>query len=174
MMEHRIAYFAGIAAGILLVAVVGLIFKKKTKTKNLGFDERQELARGRAFKKGFFALILYFFLYYVISVFVVIGPDENAAGIMIGICLSGVVFGADAIWHDAYFALHETPKHFVFLYLILMVVNLGFGISNVLEYGSASGRPIRLLNLCVGVMLLMFVIVYGAKNIRDKKIDAED
>ena len=48
----------GLLAGLLLVA---LLFKKKIL--DCHFDERQELARGKAFQYGFFSLLISTYAY---------------------------------------------------------------------------------------------------------------
>ena len=61
-MEHSLGYIFGLLVGILVgVGIVALLFK--LKVMDLTFDERQERARGQAYKYGFWTLLTCLLLY---------------------------------------------------------------------------------------------------------------
>ena len=65
----------GVIVGILIVAAIFTYNKKKTGTINGGdFDERQQLLRGKAFQKGFFTMMGFSGLYWVL-----VAADSAAA-----------------------------------------------------------------------------------------------
>ena len=65
-MEHSLGYNFGLLAGVLVGALVGvgiLALLFKLKVMDLTFDERQERARGQAYKYGFWTLLTCLLLY---------------------------------------------------------------------------------------------------------------
>lgn len=122
-----IAYVCGFVVGILCVAAVfaliGFLWKKKHGAAYGTYDERQILARGNAYKKGFFCLIIYE---------MVIGCIELATGwklfadqmtaSFIGIILAVTVFALQCIIKDAYCSLAEKAGS-----VALLMFGLGLG-----------------------------------------------
>lgn len=146
----------GIAAGILVIA---LLFRKRIL--DCTFDERQERARGVAFKYGFFTLM---------GAMLVYGLSELAFGrwcdAMAGICLclaAGVlVFAVICIAKDAYLSLKEKPRYVMTLFTIVSAANLVLGVIQ-LHGGDLTENGIltfRCTNLIVGTMTAVILVVY--------------
>ena len=68
----------------------GGIYVKRT-IKHNKFDERQMLARGKAFRAAYIVLVSYLAVYAFIDLLVIVWSD-GFTGILIGICLSVTVF----------------------------------------------------------------------------------
>lgn len=85
-----------------------LCFCHRERTGETHFDERQEQARGVAYKYGFFALAISIWLFSQFAeVFPWIGVE---AGGFLCLSLGGTVFSVTAIRKDAYLRLHERPE----------------------------------------------------------------
>ena len=91
----------GMLAGIVLVAI---LFKKKVL--DMHFDERQELARGKAFQYGFLTLVVCLYAYGATELAVGHWCDV-LAGVTICIALSMGVFAVTCICRDAYLSFRN-------------------------------------------------------------------
>lgn len=106
---YIIGVVAGALCGLILVALLFRMLKKKYRVDVREYEERQILARGRAYKYGFIAML----------VLVVLERLAHEAGFVLldsiqgttALCLLGLfVFIVSCIWQEAYLTLHETPK----------------------------------------------------------------
>ena len=168
-MEHSLGYIFGLLVGILVgVGVIALLFK--LKVMDLTFDERQERARGQAYKYGFWTLVICLLLY---------GFSDMALGrwcdVITGVmlCLAGalVVFASVCIVKDAYLSLKEKPRQVMTLLTVISILNLGIGFMNwkhgqvvkdgVLTYSAVNG-------IC-GVMILTILVVYVVNYLLAKR-----
>ena len=122
--------FVGIAAGLFVLA---LLFKKKVL--DMHFDERQELARGKAFQYGFFTLIITAYAYGASDM--IFGRWCDAlVGVTICLAVSMCVFAVTCILKDAYLSLREKPR--------TVMTMLTF----------------RAVNPIIGVLVLVILVVY--------------
>ena len=176
-MEHSLGYNLGMLVGVLAGALVGvgiiaLLFK--LKVMDLTFDERQERARGQAYKYGFWTLLTCLLLYGFSDM--VLGRwCDVITGVML--CLSGalVVFASVCIVKDAYLSLKEKPRKIMTLLAVVSVLNLAIGVMNwkngrvvengVLTYGAVNG-------IC-GVITLTILVVYVVNYLLAKREDGE-
>ena len=172
-MEHSVGYLFGLVVGVLVgVGIIALLFK--LKVMDLTFDERQERARGQAYKYGFWTLLTCLLLYGFSDM--VLGRwCDVITGVML--CLSGalVVFASVCIVKDAYLSLKEKPRKIMTLLAVVSVLNLAIGAMNlkngrvvesgVLTYGAVNG-------IC-GVITLTILVVYVVKYLLAKREGAE-
>ena len=123
-----IAKIAGIVTGIvvavLLVVLMAVLFRKQG---GVGFgrakyDERQQLARGKAFRAGFFTVLIYDLLY-AFGDLMGLRWTVPFTGVMIGLFLGVAVFGVVAICQDAYLSLNEKPQGWLVLWGIIILAN---------------------------------------------------
>ena len=172
-MEHSVGYILGILVGVLVgVGVVALLFK--LKAVDLTFDERQERARGQAYKYGFWTLVVCLFLYgFSDQIF---GRwCDVLAGAMLCIAAALMVFTSVCIVKDAYLSLKEKPRTIMILLTVVGSLNLAIGIMNwkngrvvqdgILTFGAANG-------IC-GIMVLVILAVYVVNHLLAKREDAE-
>lgn len=83
-------------------------FWNRERIEKTNFDERQEQARGTAYKYGFFTLAVSIWLFSQFAeVFPWIGVE---AGGFLCLSLGGAVFSVTAVWKDAYLELHKSPE----------------------------------------------------------------
>ena len=170
MDAHTIGLFVGFASGILIAAVL-LAFLMKKKVVDTSFDERQERARGIAFKYGFITLLACVVLYGLSDILLGRWCDAFTGG-MICICIALTVFAGVCIRKDAYLSLNERPKNIVLLIVAGAVMNLALGLipvfnGELMEDGIVSFRA---ANLIAGVALLVILIIFVVKLSADRRV----
>ena len=176
-MNLSLGYNFGMLAAVLVGALVGvgivaLLFR--LKVMDLTFDERQERARGQAYKYGFWTLMTCLLLY---------GFSDMAlgrwcdviAGVMLCVAVALVMFASICIVKDAYLSLKEKPRTIMTLLTVVGSLNLAIGIMNwkngrvvqdgILTFGAANG-------IC-GIMVLVILAVYVVNHLLAKREDAE-
>jgi len=174
-MDH---YHAGIAVGLAAGIVAGLIFVAflfRKKVLDCHFDERQELARGKAFQYGFFTLLISTYVYGTSDV--VFGHWCDAlAGVTICLAVSLCVFAVTCILKDAYLSLREKPRVVMTMFALLTLINLGFGVmygvsGDLVEDGVLTFRAV---NPIIGTATLVILIVYIINHLlRSREEEAE-
>ncbi len=174
-MDH---YHAGIMVGLAAGIVAGLIFVAflfRKKVLDCHFDERQELARGKAFQYGFFTLLISTYAYGTSDV--VFGHWCDAlAGVTICLAISLCVFAVTCILKDAYLSLREKPRVVMTMFALLTLINLGFGVmygvsGDLVEDGVLTFRAV---NPIIGLATLVILIVYIVNHLlRSREEEAE-
>ena len=176
-MNLSLGYNFGILAAVLVGALVGLgiiALLFRLKIMDLTFDERQERARGQAYKYGFWTLMTCLLLYGFSDM--VLGRwCDVIAGVMMCAGVALVVFGSVCIVKDAYLSLKEKPRTIMILLTVVGSLNLAIGIMNwkngrvvrdgILTFGAANG-------IC-GLMVLVILVVYVVNHLLAKREDAE-
>lgn len=171
MNTHNLGVLAGILVGLAVgIGIVALLFKGRVL--DVTFDERQQRARGQAYKAGFFTMLGTSVIYGFSETFV--GKwCETVTGIMVCICVSVVVFAVICVRKEAYLSLKERPKRVMILFAALAVVNLSFG---GIYY--AEGELIvdglltfRAINPLCGLALVLILIVYIVSYLQTEKED---
>lgn len=172
-MERGTSYYAGVGAGILcgvlLIAVI--VFMTKKKGRLCGFDERQIAARGKSFQYGFFTYLVYFAGFGVLQEVTKERFIDNFTGIFIGICMATLVFAANAIWNDAYLSLRENAKTYILIFTSVGALNLLFGVKNVIHH---DGGGEYMTNLAVGILVLLLALILVMKDHKEKKQEEEE
>ncbi len=177
-MTRSISYVVGFFTGLLSVLLIAFLvywaIKKKTGKNTWEYDERQELARGKGFKAAYFVLLGYLIAYGLFDVGTGIVWCDTFTGIMIGICLSILVFAIICIWKDAYISFRQKPKFYILLFSLLSLLNIGIGLLRGRMEGFVQNGilTMQITNLIVGCILLVVLAVYLCKLAKDKA--AED
>ena len=172
-MEHSVGYIFGLVVGILVgVGIIALLFK--LKVMDLTFDERQERARGQAYKYGFWTLLSCLLLYGFSDM--VLGRwCDVITGAMLCVAAALMVFASVCIVKDAYLSLKEKPRAVMTLLTVVSILNLGIGIMNwkhgrVVEDGILTFAAVN--GIC-GIMTLVTLAVYLVNYLLAKREDAE-
>ena len=176
-MNLSLGYNFGILAAVLVGALVGLgiiALLFRLKIMDLTFDERQERARGQAYKYGFWTMTACLFLYgFSDQIF---GRwCDVLTGVMLCVAVALMVFASVCIVKDAYLSLKEKPRTIMILLTVGGSLNLAIGIMNwkngrvvqdgILTFGAANG-------IC-GIMVLVILAVYVVNHLLAKREDAE-
>lgn len=187
--EHSIWYvlgvLAGIAFGLLLFVLMKIVIhlaggkvQLKWDRKCDGFDERQKLARGVAYKWGFFTILIYVMVVSLLNDFGITGMFMSFGGLLIGICLSLFVFVVICILKDAYMSLYENVRGVVMMLSFVAAVNLICGTRTLaeqrplLEDGTLS---LGWANISIGTLFILTTIVFGVKAVyNNRQLEDED
>lgn len=115
--------FFGIAFAVLAVAVMCVIRKVNGKEYLDKYDERQLLARSRAYQAGFFTFMICIGLDAFMKIFDV-SIFEDPMGEFTALFAALIVFAVTAIRHDAFLGLNRKWKSQVILYTIITLLQL--------------------------------------------------
>ena len=161
----------GFVIGFVIVAVVFVIIAVAFKMKNCDrkYDERQLLARGRAYKHGFIVLLLYCVAAGIADMYLEYAYISTVA--LIGVFLSVTVFVIECVFTDAYFAVGQKPRSWLVLSGFVAAMNLW-----IFAYNIAEGQPLiengvltyYVINLVCGVMFLAIFAAIVVKLLRDR------
>lgn len=171
---HTISYIVGIICGLAICVIIGLLFRmRRCKTSGRGtveFDERQQLARGKAYKTGFVTTLIYCLLFGALSA-TEIPFFQSVMGMLIGPFLGITVFAVTAIFDDAYLGLNENKRSFYILSIVICAANLAVGIMHgvngeLIENGQLT---IDSLSLMLGVLFAIIPCALVIHDLRAKK-----
>lgn len=160
----------GLVIGLLLSVVLITVIIRSDNSLKGNYDERQELNRGRAFKGGFYTVLI------CCGVIWILGMSKYEfncdAGFLAGIAGSFglMVFGVIAVALDAYLALNDRPGTTIGCMAAIAIVNyltflMNYNIGSVVRDG-------KLTSGCVNLMLaIALTVILGAvliKRLMDK------
>lgn len=133
------------------------------------YDERQILARGRAFMWGFFSLMICLMVYGLTDMLIEPWCD-TLTGCIICICVSLIVFAVICIRQDAFAGIGQKRKRNLTVLLVLTAANLFFGVSHIIDGdllrdGLLSFRSVSLI---VGATTGLVLLVYWFHGLRDR------
>lgn len=140
------------------------ITRKKKNDKNAEYDERQIAARGKAFRAGFFSMMLYFAWFMVVSTF----EFELISRYNVPIIFAGIVFGTGvfavmAIKNDAYLKLHEKRSTQLTVLILITVVNAVSGIVNFINDAKSGVFLMNALCALLGIVILAAILIHQKK-----------
>lgn len=182
MEEHSVSYvvgmICGLAAGFLAVAVFAWLIRKlggkfgsfKCNQQDQ-YDERQLLARGKAYKAGFFILIIYVTIAGILADLCGIRLLLSFGGIWIGVCFAIFCFAAVCIWEDAYMSLQENVKGINMMFLAVGLLNLINGIMTIRDktpFIENDSISYHYTNLIVAILFLSLTLLFNLKLLYDK------
>ena len=166
------AWAIGFAVGLMVMAVVCAVVAKVARNKGGckgEYDERQQIARGKAFTVAYATLLLYLVLWMILRS-MEIPFFMEALSIVIGALLSIAVFIGYSIFHDAYFKASESPRAWIGIISAIGLVNLGLGIWRLVRETTIQERLYDNMSLFVGAL---FVVVLGCIVVK-RAIDRRD
>ena len=150
------AWFAGgVLAGILAVAIYGVLKKRKESAPR--YDERQAQARANAAKLALEVLAALMLVNGFVREawqFAWAGPFMETVVLLL---IAGTVYVLRCVWTDAYFALREKPKTWGRIFVAMLIV---------LTFPAA--------NLLIAVMYASLLITMALKRRKDAREEAEE
>ena len=160
-----VQYKMGLLLGVLAGVLVGLLFvalMKHKKVIDFHFDERQERARGQAFKYAFFTLAAVSLCYGALDTILGL-PCDTLAGMFLCFCAAMLVFAVVCIRKEAYLSLYEKPGRVMALFGGLAAFNIGIGAVYLMQGSMVEDGILtfRACNPAVGVMLLIIMGIYA-------------
>lgn len=167
MQVFPVAFLIGMLIGLLLVVII-LYVSKKDKTIKCRYDERQEIARGKAFKYAFGTLAVGTFLILFIPLFISeVSRQILQLLLLILLLLSLTVFVGYCIFHDAYFALNEKRPLITVILFAIFVFNAIIAILYLYSPLSSIKAPLfpyNYFNLACAIMFLVLFLLLFIKS----------
>ncbi len=163
-----LVYVMGFIVGVLFVLIIVLLMKK-VFTKNGLYDkcepdERQILARGSAYKIGFYTMLTWNVLCYVLHSMDFLKGKWLGDVCFLGLFIGVMVYAIVCIIKDAYLGTAKNPGKVLLGLVIIGVINFGLGIGDCLRTLQAKGSDYSFrYNIICGVMLLIVAAVQGIK-----------
>ncbi len=180
IIPEELRYKAGVVAGVLfgvaLFFVVVALSRKRGNGCANEFDERQNITKGIAARKGFGTMVALLFVLILSELLEIPIPIEKPVLYILVFLLGALVVVCYNIWNDAYFALNENKTFIISLLVIMTAINgvVGFmhliGGSLVVDGVLTSDS----LNLIVSVFMLVILAVIAAKHLRERQGDDEE
>ena len=162
----------GFVTGILVVAIVCTVMAKMAKKKGcIGkgkYDERQQIARGRAFTWAYATLLVYLAVWMVFRSMDIPFFMEGVS-VIIGALLSIAVFVGYSIFHDAYFKASESPRTWLIIISAVSLLNLGIGVGKLLRGETIADRLYNNFNLFVGALFVVVLACVVVKRTLDRR-----
>ena len=123
MNEYSIGLACGIIFGVLFLVIWFAFRKAKGIDPMEKFDERQIADRYKAYKSGFFALLIFVAADALLKMFGV-SLFEEPVGECIAVFIAVGVFACRAVMSDAYFAPGKSMRNFILLYGVICFAQL--------------------------------------------------
>ncbi len=117
---------SGITAGIIVGLIICIfLFRYMNKDKKVmtKYDERQEMARGKAYKYGFWASMIAaaFVMLLDISMITLASSFTKYFFIMFVGIIAQVTY---SIWNDAYYGINTNKKRLIVICIVAGIINL--------------------------------------------------
>ena len=133
------------------------------------YDERQVLARGRAFVGGCFRVMICLVVCGMLDMLMERWCDA-LTGCIICICVALLVFASICIKQDAFAGIGKNRKRNLTVLLVLTLANMFFGVENitggdVVRDGLLTFRSVSLI---VGATTGVVLLIYWLHGLRDR------
>ncbi len=166
-------FFIMLAIMLIIAALTGT-FTVKSRGSKEKFDERQLIARGKAFEAGFYTLILLLFAYIVGREIIDLSIMDSGIAISLCAIIAVGVFGIVGIIKDGFVGYNVSNRGKKVLFGVLGAANLALGAlafhdGQLLENGRMDES---VLNIAVGVMAIAACIGLAVRDARQKKAAA--
>ncbi|MGN1013868.1 MAG: hypothetical protein ACI4PM_00765 [Butyricicoccus sp.] len=180
-MMKSLPYIMGVVCGVAVALVAYLVFyirhKRKYGTERQEYDERQEWARGKSYKYGFYTLLVCVLAGGIARELFGIRLFDSVAGTFLLVLPGFLVFIISCIWKEAYLKQHEKLSKVSIGFSLLALVNLGCAVQSYWESHSflvdgSLGRGS--MNLLCAILLLIVVAAMGLRRLTLREESDED
>lgn len=167
--EYTVGMFCGVFFGIFLVAILIRLMRKDRSLKGK-YDERQEIVRGRAYKIGFYVLLIGIAAEIFLNNFISSYISSNILNFAV-LCFGVLAYACYCIWNEAYFALNDSPKRFLIISAFIGIINIGSGLVAIAheEVVLTDPFPTGITNLLCGFLFIVIFITLIAKQVVKKQ-----
>ena len=171
-----VAYGAGFICGVALVAIAGILIKKKCFKSKPVYDERQLLEQGKACKAAFYALIAYNMLAGLTDAILELNVGVYVM-MIVGVGISIIIYAGICIWNEAYFPINQSAIKWIVWLFIIGVFNIFTGVMNIkAEPGSETGMGClicAIMVIIVGFISLLKLYLTSRKSDEFEESDEE-
>ncbi|MCD8188616.1 MAG: hypothetical protein LUD78_00065 [Clostridiales bacterium] len=156
---YNLAFFGALAGIVVLLAVAALsnrITKGKFRLEVGGdYDERQQAARGVAYRNAFWAVVGYLALLQLLDIW---NPPLYVLS-FVGLFLALAVFLVSCIVLDAYIGLNDDPKKWVISSAVLLVIQLVGIAAYAPDFDEAAA------NVFTAALLAVVLVAFGVRTL---------
>ena len=143
------------------------IFKRanndhKAKTQ---YDERQNVIRGRGYMFGFWTVLVFLGILFIMETFGITLPVAPFSLGFIGAILGATVMSVYTVWNGAYWGLNNDRKRYAIIFLVTAALN-AIPVAAAVRSGDLSGAPI--MNVICLIMLGFLGVELLIKHVMDK------
>lgn len=170
MTEYMLGFLVGVLVVALIVVVVHRVCNRGWKPRRCQYDERQQRARGLAYRNGFWTAVAFLLLWELLQIAEIPLPPTMLV-LALGLMIVLGVFAVSCILLDAYLGLRDNPQRTVLLLVLVMVINL-FSASVNFTYNREEG--LWWLNLAFGVVMVIMLAALGVKALLRRREDGEE
>ena len=158
----------GLGIGFLVALLIWFIFNKTKKTPK--YDERQVAARGRAYKAGFIAFIVWELVEFFVELFtgesVMLFTPGTLGVIEMLFCL--FVYLVFSIFSDAYFG---ADQKFNIGWCVIMLL---LAVTYIVQFAFADIKIEKISMLAVGIFIFLTMTCIIIKQIINKKAETKE
>ena len=170
-MDGNIYRSAGVAVGIcigLIIAVALILIANNNRKFKTEYDERQLKVRGDAYRYGFYSIVIYEVIVFVVEFGGFTLPVESYVVHFAGVILGVLVLSGFCIWKDAYWGLNNNRRRYGIILVVAGLLNI-FPVVMALREGGSDDFP--WVNLLTTVMLLVTGGELLAKHLLEKRAE---
>ncbi|MCQ2514771.1 MAG: hypothetical protein MJ089_06765 [Ruminococcus sp.] len=177
-MGENLVYGLGFIGGFIFTVLVIFIIRKLIKNKKAysgcEYDERQILARGKAYQISFFYLLFYIIMCALMDIFE-IKWAVLCVQMFIGVFSSAIIFVGISLYKDAYFIDKQRKSLFIFMaiFFILGIIEFVFSFLDYSDGESFLTAGMLNLNcntLISGTFMILISIMCFVKIMIDRKV----
>lgn len=162
----NVEYILGVVCGVVSVFFVAYIIKyivgkldsNEEKKYPDEYDERQILARGKAYKYGFHAMMFAMLINGYIMDYV-FEWCTNIIFAFTNLIIGLLVFAAVSIFNDAYLKLSENPVRAIILFLFCGICNLISPVTDYIRNKTLLDEDGKFYNMNLECAVLMCIII---------------
>ncbi len=169
--SYRNGLIVGIIVGLLLVGLL-LVAIRDPNAPVKEYDERQVAAKGKAYKYGFYAFLVWFSLAIFAEEMDVVIPASKSVLMFLGLLVSAGVMVTVSVMNDAYFRMDEKRGTFIGVFSGVAVMNLLLGASHITKGDMFVDGKLSFVgsaNFICGIFIVYLLIVLLIKYLLDKK-----
>lgn len=161
----------GLVLGLIICVFLFRVLRGKWGIRSQ-YDERQKAARGTAYAVGFWTLMGYLCLWFVLEDIGLPLPHSSVM-LAVGMMLALAVQACISIWKDAYYGIYDKPKRFLLTLAVVDAYNLGIYIL-ITRHNLVGDSSLPILLLATLILGVLVLITYGLRTFVRKVEDRED
>ncbi len=166
---HQTGLAIGIAIGLIITVIVLKLVNKDGKMRT-EYDEMQKIARGEAYRYGFWAFAICECILLLLTSGKATLPAEPFV-LHFGVILVGVIVQVSySIWHNAYIGLNTNPGKFAVFAVIISAFNFFIGIMAIVRGGMVVDGMLQApaVNILCGVLFIIIGVEIFLKMEADR------
>ncbi|MBP5184699.1 MAG: hypothetical protein J6113_06285 [Lachnospiraceae bacterium] len=169
--SYRNGLIVGLIVGLLLVGLLILVIRDPNAPVK-EYDERQVAAKGKAYKYGFYAFLVWFSLAIFAEEMDVVIPASKSVIMFLGLLVSAGVMVTVSVMNDAYFRMDEKRGTFIGVFSGIAVMNILLGASHITRgdiFVDGKLTFVGSANFICGIFVVYLLIILLIKYLLDKK-----